>query len=151
MPQGGQKNEKRLKLILIIWWQPYQNWNWSIIISDLHNSEPTLVAWWFIGTMLKCFCFEVPVVAQWLTNPTKNHEVEGLIPGLAQWRSIVAMSCGVGCRHGSDPMLLWLQRRPAAVAEIGPLAWDSPYAAGVALEKTTQKKSFCIYILENSY
>ena len=27
----------------------------------------------------------VPVVAQWLTNPTKNHEVEGLIPGLALW------------------------------------------------------------------
>jgi len=27
----------------------------------------------------------VPVVAQWLTNPTRNHEVAGLIPGLAQW------------------------------------------------------------------
>ena len=27
----------------------------------------------------------VPIVAQWLTNPTKNHEVAGLIPGLAQW------------------------------------------------------------------
>ena len=27
----------------------------------------------------------VPVVAQWLTNPTRNHEVSGLIPGLAQW------------------------------------------------------------------
>ena len=26
-----------------------------------------------------------PVVAQWLTNPTRNHEVAGLIPGLAQW------------------------------------------------------------------
>ena len=26
----------------------------------------------------------VPIVAQWLTNPTRNHEV-GLIPGLAQW------------------------------------------------------------------
>ena len=23
-------------------------------------------------------------MAQWLTNPTRNHEVEGLIPGLAQ-------------------------------------------------------------------
>ena len=28
---------------------------------------------------------EVPVVAQWLMNPTRNHEVLGLIPGLAQW------------------------------------------------------------------
>ena len=27
----------------------------------------------------------VPVVAQWLTNLTKNHGVVGLIPGLAQW------------------------------------------------------------------
>ena len=29
--------------------------------------------------------FPVPIVVQWLTNPTKNHEVAGLIPGLAQW------------------------------------------------------------------
>ena len=27
----------------------------------------------------------VPVGAQWLTNPTGNHEVAGLVPGLAQW------------------------------------------------------------------
>ena len=27
----------------------------------------------------------VPVVAQWLTNPTRNHEVADSIPGLAQW------------------------------------------------------------------
>ena len=27
----------------------------------------------------------VPVVAQWLTNLTRNHEVVGAIPGLAQW------------------------------------------------------------------
>ena len=27
----------------------------------------------------------VPVVAQWLTNPTRNYEVSRLIPGLAQW------------------------------------------------------------------
>ena len=27
----------------------------------------------------------VPVVAQWLKNPTRSHEVAGLIPGLAQW------------------------------------------------------------------
>ena len=28
---------------------------------------------------------EVPIVVQWLTNPTKNHVVEGSIPALAQW------------------------------------------------------------------
>ena len=27
----------------------------------------------------------VPVVAQWLTNPTRNHEVAGSIPALARW------------------------------------------------------------------
>ena len=31
------------------------------------------------------FCKGVPIVAQWLTNPTRNHEVAGSIPGLAQW------------------------------------------------------------------
>ena len=27
----------------------------------------------------------VPNMAQWLTNPTRNHELAGSIPGLAQW------------------------------------------------------------------
>ena len=27
----------------------------------------------------------VPIVAQWLMNPTRNHEVVGSVPGLAQW------------------------------------------------------------------
>ena len=27
----------------------------------------------------------VPVMAQWLANPTRNHEVAGSIPALAQW------------------------------------------------------------------
>ena len=27
----------------------------------------------------------VPVVAQWLTNPTSNQDVADLIPGLPQW------------------------------------------------------------------
>ena len=29
--------------------------------------------------------YGVSVVLQWLTNPTRNHEVAGSIPGLAQW------------------------------------------------------------------
>ena len=42
----------------------------------------------------------------------------------------VAVSCGVGRRHGLDPVLLWLWRRPATTALIIPLAWEPPYAAG---------------------
>jgi len=48
-----------------------------------------------------------------------------------------AVSCGVGCRHGSDPALLWLWRRLVATAPIGPLAWEPPYAAGAAQEIAT--------------
>ena len=50
------------------------------------------------------------------------------------------MSCGVGCRHGSDPTLLWLWRRPVATAPIRPLAWEPPYAAGAALEIAKKNK-----------
>ena len=50
------------------------------------------------------------------------------------------MSCGVGCRRGSDPALLWLWRRPVATAPIGPLAWEPPYAAGAAQEIATTTK-----------
>ena len=45
------------------------------------------------------------------------------------------MSCGVGHRRGSDLALLWLWHRLAATAPIRPLAWELPYAVGVALEK----------------
>ena len=61
-----------------------------------------------------------------MVNRIHNHEVVGSIPGLAQW---------VG-----DPELPWLWCGPAATALIGPLAWEPPYAMGVALEKTKKKK-----------
>ena len=50
------------------------------------------------------------------------------------------MSCGVGLRHGSDPALLWLWRRPEATAPIQPLAWEPPYDAGAALKRQKKKK-----------
>ena len=34
---------------------------------------------------LKKNSFGVLIVAQWLTNLTRNHEVVGSIPGLTQW------------------------------------------------------------------
>ena len=46
----------------------------------------------------------VPVVAWWLTNPTGNHEVAGLIPALAQWVD--------------DPVLPWAVVQVADAAQI---------------------------------
>jgi len=37
------------------------------------------------GAFIKNRFAGVPVVAQWLTNPTRNHEVAGSVPALAQW------------------------------------------------------------------
>ena len=55
------------------------------------------------------------------------------------------MNCGVDGRHGSDPALLWLRSRPAAVAPIGLLAWELPCAAGVALKKKKKSISVKLY------
>ena len=55
---------------------------------------PAIEEWikkmWYIYTIeyylaIKRNEIGVPVVAQWLTNPTRNHEAVGSNPGLAQW------------------------------------------------------------------
>ena len=64
--------------------------------------------------------------------------MQDFIPGLSQWVKDpgVAMSCGVGRRQGSDPLLQWLWcRLVVAIALIRPLAWEPPYASGVGPPK----------------
>ena len=50
------------------------------------------------------------------------------------------MSCGVGHRLGSDPVLLWLWLRLAAAAPIRPLGWEPPYASGATPPPKKDKK-----------
>ena len=71
-------------------------------------------------THTKYVTLRVPIVAQWVENPTGIHDHVGLIPGFAQWVKDpgIAVSCDVGCRCGSDLVLLCLWCRRAAVALI---------------------------------
>ena len=50
------------------------------------------------------------------------------------------MSCAVGHRCGSDSQFPWLWHRSAAAVLIQPLAWELPYASGVALKNKTKQK-----------
>ena len=50
------------------------------------------------------------------------------------------MGCGVGHRRGSDLVLLCLWHRLAAVSPTGPLAWEPPYAMGIALKRKNKEK-----------
>ena len=62
------------------------------------------------SSIIKECLFGVPVVAQWLINPTNIHENASLIPGLAQ--------------QVKDPTWLWC--RLEATAPVGSLACDLP-------------------------
>ena len=84
----------------------------------------------------------VPIVAQWLTNLTRNHEVAvqslPLLSGLTI-RCCRELWCRLQTRLGSR--VAWLWRRLAATAPIRPLAWEPPYAVGAAQEIATTTKT----------
>ena len=72
-------------------------------------------------------------MAQGIDNPTSIHRDAGSIPGLA--RCVFNPLARVGHRCGLDLALLRLWGRQAAAAPIRTLAWELPYAAGVALKR----------------
>ena len=68
-------------------------------------------------------------------NLTSIHEVLGLKLGWAQWVKFLAL-----LPFAVVWPLLWLWHRLAAAALIQPLAWELPYATGVALKRKKEKK-----------
>ena len=83
---------------------PKEGYKW------LHGYPCLSTSWEIFVLQLpsKTFTFRSSPCGASETNLTRNHEVAGLIPGLAQWVK--------------DPTWLWLWCRSAAVALIKPLA-----------------------------
>ena len=50
------------------------------------------------------------------------------------------MRCDVVYRYGSGLALLWLWSRLAAAATVRPLAWELPYAKGMALKRERERE-----------
>ena len=98
----------------------------------------------------------VPIVAQQVKNLTVSMRMWvqslALLSGLRIWRChnlqctnapriLCCCGCVIGCRHSSDLALLWMWRRLAAAALIQPLAWELPYATGVAVKRRKKEKT----------
>ena len=62
--------------------------DFSRVSLDFLSKTTTFILGFSVPTKVR-LTFEnktgVPIVVQWLTNPTRNHEVAGSVPALAQW------------------------------------------------------------------
>ena len=75
-------------------------------------------------------------MAQWFENLTSIREDLAALSGL-RIQHCHELWCKSQTR-GLDPKLLW--RRPETTALIGPLAWEPPYANGVALKRQKDQR-----------
>ena len=58
------------------------NWNPCILVVGMQHDAAAMKDSTEVSQKTKIREF---LLWQWLTNPTRNHEVVGLIPGIAQW------------------------------------------------------------------
>ena len=82
----------------------------------------------------------VPVVAQWVMNPTKIREDVDLIPGLTRCVKDPALPGAVVQLTDAALWSCLAVARAVAVVLIRPLAWELPYATSVALKSKLKKK-----------
>ena len=116
----------------------------SLSFFQLHKIFSSLLKYSFYSrTYIGYLNYEegVPIVAQlkwiWLVS------VGTWVQSLASFLWLRIQHChgsGAGRRHGSDLVFLWLWRGTVAAALIWPLAWEPPYAMGVAPKKTKNIK-----------